>query len=81
MQILAFAIACLAIAFILYLGRVLILWDERRKLERNGYRKLSFPKLSNRGHVDQGFMRGIVEFGVLVLMLIAVLSWMGFSMH
>jgi len=52
---------------------------EITRLKRNGYRRVVFPRLSNRGHVDHGFLRGLAEFFVLLLMLGAVLGWLAHS--
>jgi len=52
---------------------------EIERLRKNGWRKLTFRPPSNRGHVDHGFLRGLAEFFVLLLMLGAVLGWLAHS--
>jgi hypothetical protein len=48
-----------------------------KRLLRNGYRKLAARRY-RRGFVARDAMRGFAEFGLLILLLIAVLGWMGF---
>ena len=47
-----------------------------KRLERNGYRKMSF-RLASRGCVDADFLRCMAELTLLLLLLAAVFGWMG----
>jgi len=77
MKYLIAAAIFLALAGIVIGGRCIYNHLELRRLKRSGYHKIA-AKRYNRGEVDSGFMRGIAELGILILLLIAVFGWMGF---
>lgn len=52
---------------------------EISRLKRNGHRKLAFRRQSERGSAGLDFMRGIVELGVILLLLFAVMGWLAHS--
>lgn len=67
----------LAIAALIIGGRCIYNAMELRRLKRNGYHKIAARRY-HRGHADEGFLRGIAELGILILLLIALFGWMGF---
>lgn len=67
----------LAIAGIVIGARCIYNAMELRRLKRSGYHKIAARRY-NRGHADEGFVRGIAELGILILLLIALFGWMGF---
>lgn len=80
MTLLVSILAPFAVLFFCMLARVLYNRAEIRRLERNGYRKLSARfKASNRGFVDSEAMRGFAELGIILLLLFAVMGWLGFG--
>lgn len=74
------------IAAAIFLGLALLICGVRavlnhlelRRLKRNGYRKLVFRRMSERGSVDADFLRGIAEGCLIILLLVALFGWLGF---
>jgi len=52
---------------------------EITRLRRNGHRRVACRRLSDRGAVHPDFLRGLAELLVLLLLLGAVLGWLGAS--
>lgn len=50
---------------------------EITRLRRNGHRRVACRRLSQRGAVHPDFLRGLAELLVLLLLLGAVLGWLG----
>ena len=71
----------MAVAAVILGARILIDRREQKKLEKQWRGK---GATHNRrkwisGEVDQGFMRGIAELGFLILLLLVLFGWMGYS--
>ncbi len=49
---------------------------ELSRLRRNGHRRLAFRRY-RRGAADPDFLRALAELTLLVLLLVALLGWMG----
>lgn len=80
MKLILFIIAPVALSFCCLLARVIYNRMEIRRLERNGYRKLSARfKASNRGAINFEILRGLAELLLLLLLLAAVLGWLSHS--
>jgi hypothetical protein len=50
---------------------------EISRLRRNGHRRVACRRLSERGGVHPDFLRALAELSLLVLLLAAVLGWLG----
>lgn len=58
---------------------ILIRRDEIKKMQRNGHKRLYFKTPSERGCICPDFMRGMVEFIVILALLFSLLGWLGYS--
>lgn len=57
-------------------------WSNHRDLERlraNGYHKIAARRRYQRGYIEEEFLKGIVEFIVLIALLIALFAFLGFQ--
>ena len=50
--------------------------EEIMRLRRNGYRRLAMRRY-RRGSVEPGLLQALAELSLLVMLLVAVLGWMG----
>lgn len=81
MQLLLFIIACLSILLIVFGGRCIYNYSEKKRMARHVHTKLSMLRPWERGFIAADFMRGIAEACCLVLLLASVLGWMSYKGH
>jgi len=74
---LAFLIIALLSALVWLGYNVIINHREVQRLKRNGYRKLAARRY-RRGFIELEIMQALAELTLLILLLVAILGWMGF---
>ncbi len=75
---LSYTAAILAPFVIVKAVRVWLNHCEYKRQKLKWYRKVA-TRQYRRGEIDEGFMRGFAELSLIVLLLIAVFGWMGYS--
>jgi hypothetical protein len=53
-------------------------WSNHRDIERlraNGYHKIAARRRSQRGHVEEDFLRSLVEIAAFVMLMFAVVAF------
>lgn len=56
-------------------------WSNHRDIERlraNGYHKIATRRRSQRGYVEEDFLRSLVEFVVLIALVMALFGFFAF---
>lgn len=76
MTVLLYACGLIGIALVIIGARCIYNAIELRRLKRSGYHKIA-AKRYTRGSAHPEFMRGLAEILLLILLLVALLGWMG----